>query len=183
MPDTLKILEVSTKAYLPPELIGLIGVALGALISILGNWILAKRQSYLQIQNTLFIRRLDVYLKFTELIWPGGIKQYDRDTTQATAVPLPYTSNKKLSKWLNDLATFIAANRLIIDDKALNAYDRLSKKIIDDLKEIAHSSTPETIDKKTQAVGVHSAGIILNLCGEIHNSGWNYFHKNYKVKL
>ena len=183
LPDTLKNVIVSTSSILPTELIGLIGVALGALIAILGNWMLAKRQAYLQIQNSLFLRRLDVYLKLTELLWPAGIKQYNRNSTVETSVPMPYTSNKNLSKWLNDLTIFVAANRLIIDDNALKGYEKLSQKVIEDLKHIAKTSTPENIDKTTRVVGLQSASIIINLCTEIHNSGWNYFHKNYKVKL
>lgn len=168
---------------IPPEYIALISVALGATISILGNLFLSKKQAYLQIQNTLFLRRLEVYLKMLELLWPGGIKQHTHNSNNDNTFPIPYSSNKNLSEWLNSLTKYISANSILIDEQTLNHFKELNQQVLEDLKVIANNSTLENRDEQTRLIGLKSSTIIESHCTKIHNSGWDYFKNTYKVKL
>ena len=181
--DTLNTVGISSKAILPGEYLGLIGVVLGVLISILGSWLLAKRQADLQIKNSLFLRRLDTYLKFMELIWPGGVRKLWKGRTLENSILTPYASNKDLSKWLYDLTDFVSKNSLIIDNNTLKLFAELNAKVLEDLDTIASNTPKEDLDNKTIDVGLQSAKIVSRLCFDIHNSAWDYFKKEYNVTL
>jgi hypothetical protein len=181
--DTLRILNLSPSPTIAPEYVGLLGVVLGASIAILGNLLLARKQAQFQIQNTLFLHRLGVYLKFTEMLWPAGIRQHEPQSSEEGSFPVPYTSNKRLSEWLNTLTTYVSSNRMLLDEKTLREFERLNQKVLRDLKQISESSTAQNIDERTRIIGLQSSATIYELCKEAHNSSWDYFKKTYKVEL
>ena len=181
--DTLRIINISPSPLIAHEYAVLLGVIVGASIAIVGNLLLAKRQAHYQIQNTLFLRRLEVYLKFTELLWSGGIRQHTPPSSKEEPVPIPYTSNKHLSEWLNTLTSYVASNIMLLDDKTLRHFEKLNKKVLADLKQISESSSSDNIDERTRFIGVQSAATLYELCKEAHNSSWDYFKKTNNVEL
>jgi hypothetical protein len=183
LPDTLRVMNISQNPSIPAEYVGLLGVVIGASIAILGNLLLAKRQAHFQIQNTLFLRRLEVYLKFIELLWPGGILQHQPASSKTGSFPIPYTSNKRLSEWLNTLTNYVSSNRMLLDENTLRNFEKLNQRVLEDLKHISDSSTSDSIDERTRSIGLQSAATIHELCKEAHNSSWDYFKKTYRVQL
>jgi hypothetical protein len=109
--DTAVVGTVLSASFVDPQLLGLIGVVTGALIAILGNLILSKRQAAFTIQKEMFIRRLDVYVKMIALLWGGKTPQ------QSTVLP-PDGSQ--------DLSNYVTSNLLLIDTRTVIAYTELT---------------------------------------------------------
>jgi hypothetical protein len=183
LPDTLRILNLNTGPTFGPEYFALLGVIVGVLITFLGNWILAKRHVHLEFQKALFNRKLDIYLKVTELLWPFAVKQYRKGVGKDEAVPRPYDSYKNLTGWINELTDFVNLNRLLLDESILGHFGKLNALVIADINDIAEKHAPEERDAATRTAGRASADVIRLLCVDIHNAAWEYFKRQYKVEL
>ena len=184
LPDTLRLVNLTTPPLIPTEYLALIGVIFGASISILGNVMLAKRQARIQIQNTFFSRRLEIYIKLSELSWEGYSVRLKSDLGEEEGVyPQAYDTFQHLRDWLNSMVELTDKNRLLLDQSTYTAFTRLDHKILQDLDKIRSLSQPATIDWYTRSVGRKSVPDIQKLSEELVDATRKYIGKTYKVKI
>jgi len=184
LPDTLRIINLTAPPLIPTEYLALIGVILGASISIIGNLMLAKRQGRIQIQNTFFSRRLDVYVKLAEMSWEGYSVWVKSDPGEAAgAYPQAYDTFQHLRDWLNGMVELTDKNRLLLDQSTYTAFTSLNHKILQDIDTIRSLSQPPTIDWHTRDVGRKNVGDIQKLSEGLVEAARKYIGKTYKVKI
>ncbi len=184
-PDTVKILNLSSSESVPPAFIVLASVVIGAAIPIIGNWFLAKRQSFVQIRSIFFTRQLNLYLKLAEMSWEGYSVSIKSDPGEPTAVyPTGYRSFQHLMDWLNHMVEIIDRNRLLLDQPSYKKFDSLNHKILADRDAInSLAATGGIIDWHARAVGRQSVSDIQKLTEEFVSSLRHFLAKRYKVPL
>ncbi len=183
VPDTLKLINISSHPTIPTEYLALLGVILGASISIVGNLLLAKRQARIQIQNTFFTRRLEVYIKLAEMSWEGYSTKVRTESSEKIIYPQAYDSFQHLLDWLEAMVELIDKNRLLLDQETYRKFNALNQKIIEDADEIRAVSETSNIDLHTRKIGAISTSAIQHLSEELVNATRNYIKKTYKVDL
>ena len=184
LPDTLKILNLSPTPLIAPEYLGLLGVLVGASISFLGNWALAKRQAHIEIQRVFFLRRIEVYVKLAELVWEAhSVQINDVPDESPVAYPIAYDSFEKLKGWLKNTVAFVDKSFLLLDQNTYDAFIALDKQVVDHLKELKLSSTADTVDVATRNLGRDQAGHIQDLVSKIMESIRHHMRQRHGVDL
>jgi hypothetical protein len=184
LPDTLRIVNLSPPPLVPTEYLALLGVILGASISIIGNLMLAKRQARNQIQNTFFSRRLEVYIRLAEISWEGYSVRVKSDPGEEEGVyPQAYDTFQHLRDWLNSMVELTDKNRLLLDQSTYTAFTSLNHKILLDLDKIRSLSQSNTIDWQTRSVGRKSLPDIQKLSEALVDATRRYIGKTYRVKV
>ena len=168
---------------LAPEYLALLGVLFGAGVTLIGNLLLEKRRSHNEIEQTLFLHRLEIYSKLTELMWPSATVGRGPTSLPQSGLIKAYTSNHALVEWLNRTTNFVTSKRLLIDDQTLEAFSRLNQRVLTDLNQISEMAMPADIDERTRQVGFQSIHDVAELCSDVHNRAWDFFRKTYRVKL
>ena len=184
LPDTLRIINLSTPPLIPTEYLALMGVVLGASISIIGSLMLAKRQARIQIQNTYFSRRLEVYIKLAEISWEGYSVRLKSEVGEEQGIyPQAYDTFQHLRDWLNSMVELTDRNRLLLDQSTYRAFTDLNRRILEDLDKIRSLSSESRTDWHTRSVGRKSVHDIQKLSEALVDAIRRYLAKTYKVKI
>jgi hypothetical protein len=185
IPDTIKVLNTDSNVstVLKPQYIGLIGVIIGALISIIGNYLLANRAAKIQIKNTFFQKRLEIYTKITELSWEGYSVKVRHEKGEEGDYPIAYDSYEDLRKWINSLVEIMDKNRLLLDQGTYNQFIVINHKLLEHLREIKEFSNIDNIDIETRKIGRKNVNNIQQLCESFVDSARKYMKKTYDLNL
>lgn len=166
--------------------IGAIAALMGVIISIFGNWIvgnnLAKRQAFVEIRKNLFNRRLDIYLKLTEMLWQGySVIVVTDNNGKRNIFPKAYNNLEELKKWLNSLVELFDRNRLLLDQKTYTAFDNgLNQKLLNDIETIKEKGPSE---KECRKIGEETKEEMQRFVEEIFDSSRKFIKSKYKVDL
>ena len=181
--DTLKIINVSQQTFpLAPEYIALIGVALGALLAIGGNILLVKYQARVEIQKSFFNKRIDVYIKISELNWQSyHVTQKIEESKDC--FPTAYKTYKNLREWNNNISQHIDRNRFLIDQNTYRAFDKLNNLILSSINQLKNMTFQgEELDKECRKLGREKCGEVQKMSEDFINSARIYINNNLKGK-
>jgi hypothetical protein len=185
MIDTLQTISSSTRQAIPIEFIGLIGVVLGSLISIVGNMLVGKamvrRQAIVEIQKSLFLRRLDLYVRLAELASTGYTVARIGNARKGGVFPKPYSTRENLNHWNKQLVTFADTNMLLLDADTYKKLDELNRRLLADLGQIPKSS--DKVDILTRDMGQKSCSEIQSHCRTLIESARTHIEHKYRVTL
>ncbi|GAB6283081.1 MAG: hypothetical protein STSR0008_18360 [Ignavibacterium sp.] len=181
--DTLRIINVSQQSYtLAPEYIALISVVLGALLANGGNILLAKYRARTEIQKSFFDKRLDVYIKISELNWQTyHVTQKVEESNDC--FPTAYTTFKNLIEWNNNISQHIDRNRFLIDQITYRAFDKLNNLALSSINQLKSLNLQdEELDKKSRELGREKCSEVQKLSEEFIDSARKYINENLKGK-
>jgi hypothetical protein len=184
-PDTLTILNVGTSSQplLRPEYLGLVGVFLGAIISTVGGLLLARVQARIQIKNTFFQRRLDVYTKIAEMSWEGYSVINRNVPDEQGDYPQAYDSFKRLRNWLNSMVEVIDKNRFLLDQTTYTKFNQLNWKLLKHIKILKAYKGGKVQDKECRVLGRKSVRDIQQLSEAFVDAARQYIKNTYKLDL
>jgi len=180
--DTLKVLNISPSYSLAPEYIALIGVVLGALLAIGGNILLAKYQARVEIQKSFFNKRLDIYIKISELNWQTYHVTQKIEESQ-DCFPTAYKTFKNLREWNNNISQHIDRNRFLIDEITYKAFDNLNNLILSSINQLkALNLQGNELDIECRKLGIEKCGEVQKLSEDFIDSARKYINENLKGK-
>jgi len=185
IPDILKIAVVDNQQqpFIRQEYLVLIGVVLGAVISIIGNIVLANIQARIQIRNTFFQKRLEIYSKLAEMSYEGYSVINRNNKDEKGDYPKAYDSYEKLKNWLNSMVEIIDKNRFFIDQNTYNQFNKLNWKLLEHVWEIKQIDDIDLRDKKTRLIGRKNVNDIQILTENFVEASRIYMKKTYKLDI
>jgi hypothetical protein len=185
LPDTLNIVNVTSSAQplLRPEYLGLIGVFLGAVISTVGGLLLARVQARIQIKNTFFQRRLEVYTKIAEMSWEGYSVINRNVPKEQGEYPQAYDSFNRLLNWLNSMVEVIDKNRFLLDQTSYTRFTQLNWKLLEHIKTLKAHKNAKVRDNECRKLGTKSVGEIQQLSEAFVDAARQYMKKTYRLDL
>ena len=183
--DTIIVMSLSRSNSIPIEITAPAAALFGVIISILGNYLvganLTRRQVKVEIQKTLFLRRLDVYLKLSELLWLGYSTSIDN--LDKPMFPRAYHTDNDLRQWLNDMAEFTDKNRMLLDQDTYHAIDSLAIRINSDLHQLLPQLANPQINNITHDLGRASLFDVQTLSEKAMAAARIYISSNYDVHM
>lgn len=185
LPDTLRIINISPPTSIPGEVYVIIGVVIGAVLSVVSGILIAKFQARIQIKTAFFARRLEVYVKIAEMSWEGYhvlLKSGPRE--QKGAFPKAYHTFEGLRSWLNSIAEVIDRNRFLLDQETYRAFEGLNKKILEHINQIGTSGLRrEGLNLMCRNLGRASVGEIQRLSESFVDAARRYIRSKYGVDV
>jgi hypothetical protein len=185
LPDTIKFINADPhfQPILRPEYFGLIGVVIGAIISTAGSFLLANRQSKIQIKNTFFLKRWEVYSKISEMSWEGYSIKNRNTKDEAGDYPSAYDSYEGLRNWLNSMVEVIDKNRFLLDQKTYSKFNLLNWKLLEHLRELKIEKDIDIRDKNTRIIGRKNVSEIQQYSESFVDAARQYMKKTYNLNL
>lgn len=183
--DTLKIINLSPSSGIPKEYLALLGVVLGALLSVGGSMISAFWEARVQIKNSFFMKRLDVYMKLAELCSDLiSTMQNPGKGENDEKYPCAYHSSEGLKTWLNTMVEFMDKNRFLIDNTTCQCFKPLNCKLIETLKEIRLAgAVDEQADILCRDIGRRNLNNVQSLARDFFNCAGTYISNTYNVDI
>ncbi|MGD0338238.1 MAG: hypothetical protein ABSB78_05565 [Bacteroidota bacterium] len=179
--DTLKVINLThtPQPIIPLEYLGLLGVILGAIISIFGNLLLSNNNAKVQLKSVLFQRRLDVYTKIVELSWEGYSVVEDIINGKKVNYPRAYSTFNSLHKWLNSMVEVMDKNRFLLDQSTYTNFNHLDWKLLEHVNQLKIIGNEKQRDMEARIIGVNNVGEIQKLTEEFVGAARLYMNRKY----
>lgn len=187
-PDTLRILTLNPQDGIPIGIVTAAATLLGVMISILGNYLagrsLSNRQAFVEIRKTLFLKRLDAYLKIAELLWAGYSVKIRGNEEDSGAYPQAYDSFEGQKDWLNSLVDIIDKSRHLLDQDTYTQFAYLNQKILADRNRIRSECKEDAkLDIYTRKVGREVVSEVQDLSEKVAKAARSFIRQTYKVNI
>jgi len=184
IPDTLRVISISSGSGAFDKILPLVAVLIGAitggLITYMTGRTLAKQNTRSQLAMALFSKRLDVFTRLSEIAWEGHnfeLKKAPGETREG--YPIAYRSFEALREWNNTLSNGMDRNAFFVTKAVGDAFQPLSDILVKHLDELTSNGSPgPDLDLKCRNVGRRSLkevqeltlSFIQSLRSELDNS-------------
>lgn len=182
--DTLLIKNISDTPSIPIEIVGLLGVILGGIISFITSLILETQKSKIAIKRDFFSRRFEAYNDIMKLVYKGySVIEKTSNEESSNIFPKAYETFEGLREWLNTMVDFVDKSLLLIDQDSYQKFNELNWKILEHIRDIRVNTDDNNRDLYTRNLGRRDVSIIQSHTKAVMDSIRNYLNKIYNIKV
>lgn len=182
--DTIFVKNLSTTQSIPVEIIGLLGVIIGGIISFATSLIIEKQKTKIAIKRDFFSRRFESYNDIMKLVYKGySVIEKTHPDESLKIYPKAYDTFEGLRDWLNTMVDFIDQSLLLIDQNTYRKFSELNRNILEHIRIITSNPDENNRDLFTRNLGRDKVEVIQTLTKNVMDAIREHLNNTYKIKI